>query len=251
MADELPERRQDFLGEQDDVVLVDESHLDVELSELGLAIGAEILVAVATCDLVVALDAADHEELLEQLRALRQCVEATGLKARRHQEVTGTLGRRARERRSLDLDELVMRENAARCSTYLGAQANCGAGAFTAQVEVAVLEARFFADLIVELERQRCAFVENLEFCGVDLDCSGGDLEVLVALGANLDRSGHANAVFRAQTVRLLGHVTCPENYLRNSGCITEIDEDHSAVITTPGYPTGERYGLLCLLGSQ
>ena len=122
VADEPPQRCQHFLGEQDDVVLGDERHLDVELSELGLPVGAEILVAVATGDLVVALDAADHEQLLEQLRALRQCVEAAGLQARGHQEVAGTLGRGTRQRRGLDLDELVLREHAARGGIDLGAQ---------------------------------------------------------------------------------------------------------------------------------
>ena len=54
---------------------VDERHLDVDLGELGLAVGAQVLVAEAARDLVVALDAADHEQLLEELRRLRQRVE--------------------------------------------------------------------------------------------------------------------------------------------------------------------------------
>ena len=45
------------LAERDDVVLLDEAHLDVELGELRLAVGAEVLVAVAAGDLVVPLDA--------------------------------------------------------------------------------------------------------------------------------------------------------------------------------------------------
>ena len=36
---------------------VDERHLDVELGELGLAVGAQVLVAEAARDLVVALEA--------------------------------------------------------------------------------------------------------------------------------------------------------------------------------------------------
>ena len=68
MADQPPERDEDLLGERDHVVLVDEGHLDVELGELGLPVGAEVLVAVAPGDLVVALHAGDHQQLLEQLR---------------------------------------------------------------------------------------------------------------------------------------------------------------------------------------
>ena len=57
------------------VVGVRESHLRVELHELELAIGAQVFVAQAARDLVVAIESAHHEQLLEQLRALRQRVE--------------------------------------------------------------------------------------------------------------------------------------------------------------------------------
>ncbi|GAB4002361.1 hypothetical protein GCM10029992_40330 [Glycomyces albus] len=70
----------------------DEGGLDVELGEFGLAVGAEVLVAVAPGDLVVLLEAADHEQLLEQLRGLRQGVPVAGLEADRDQEVAGALG---------------------------------------------------------------------------------------------------------------------------------------------------------------
>ena len=242
---------QHLLGEEDDVVLVDEAHLDVELGELGLAVGAEVLVAVAARDLVVALDAADHEQLLEQLRALRQRVEAARLQARGNQEVAGALGRRPRQRRGLDLDELVVREHGAGRGVDLGPQPDGVTRALTAQVQVAVLQARFLTGLVVELERQRRALVEHLELGDVDLDRAGGDLEVLVALGTDLDHAGDLDAVLRAQTVSLLGDGALPEHHLGDTGRVTQIDEDHPAVITTPGNPTGEGYGLLGLLGSQ
>ena len=43
-----------------------------------LAVGAQVLVAKAARDLVVAVDAGDHEDLLEDLRRLRQRVELCG-----------------------------------------------------------------------------------------------------------------------------------------------------------------------------
>ena len=57
-----------------DVLLLHERHLQVELRELGLAVGAEVLVAEAAGDLEVALVPADHQQLLEELRRLRQRV---------------------------------------------------------------------------------------------------------------------------------------------------------------------------------
>ena len=90
-ADPRPGRRRDreladgedrahhLLGEVQDVVLDDERQLDVELRELGLAIRPLILVAEAACDLEVALETADHQQLLEDLRRLRQRVERAAL----------------------------------------------------------------------------------------------------------------------------------------------------------------------------
>ena len=59
---------------------VDEAHLEVELVELaGRAVGAGVLVAEAGRDLEVAVEAGDHQQLLELLRRLRQRVELAGV----------------------------------------------------------------------------------------------------------------------------------------------------------------------------
>ena len=89
------------------VVLVDEAHLDVELGELRLPVAAQVLVAEAPSDLVVAIDPRDHQELLELLRALRQRVDRPGLEPARDDEVTRALGRRLDQVGRLHLDEAV------------------------------------------------------------------------------------------------------------------------------------------------
>ncbi len=66
VADELPQGDEDLLGEGDDVGLLDERGLDVEPRELRLTVGAEVLVAVAAGDLVVALHARDLEGRLNR-----------------------------------------------------------------------------------------------------------------------------------------------------------------------------------------
>ena len=60
-----------------------ERHLDVDLRELGLAVGAQVLVAEAARDLEVAVEARDHQDLLEELRRLRQRVELAVVDAAR------------------------------------------------------------------------------------------------------------------------------------------------------------------------
>src|SRR3712207_7350545 len=56
-------------------------------------------------DLVVALQPADHQQLLEQLRGLRQRVPLARLQPHRDDEVAGALRRRAGQVRRLDLHE--------------------------------------------------------------------------------------------------------------------------------------------------
>ncbi len=99
------QRHDQTLDHPHDLVAADERHLDVDLGELGLAVGAQVLVAEAARDLVVAVDAADHEDLLEELRRLRQRVERPAVDAARDQIVARPFRRAARQHRRFDLEE--------------------------------------------------------------------------------------------------------------------------------------------------
>src|SRR3712207_9041615 len=68
-----------------------------ELRELGLPVGAQVLVAEAAGDLVVALEAGHHQQLLEELRRLGQRVELARAEPARHEEVARPLGGRDRK----------------------------------------------------------------------------------------------------------------------------------------------------------
>jgi hypothetical protein len=71
---------QNRLDSIEHVLLGDEAHLKIELIELaGRPVGARVLVAEAGCDLEVAVEARNHDELLELLRRLRQRVEFAGM----------------------------------------------------------------------------------------------------------------------------------------------------------------------------
>ena len=144
-------------------LLVGEAHLDVELRDLLDAVGAEILVPEADRDLVVAVEAGDHRQLLEDLRALRQRVEAALLEAARDDEVARALGRRLEEDRRLDVEEAGGLHLAPDDPDHLRAQADVALQLVAAQVEPAVAEAERLVDvLLVELERQRRRAADDL-----------------------------------------------------------------------------------------
>src|SRR5699024_4748118 len=81
VSDKLPQLSNDLFAQGDDVFLVNEGHLNVQLSKFWLSVCTEVFVAVATCQLVVTLHASNHQQLLEQLWGLRQCVPGTWLQA--------------------------------------------------------------------------------------------------------------------------------------------------------------------------
>ncbi len=89
-----------------DVGLGDEGRLDVELGELELAVRPQVLVPHAAGDLVVAVEAADHEELLCDLGALRQARRtsragaATGWRTRGRPRASASRASASRPRRS-------------------------------------------------------------------------------------------------------------------------------------------------------
>ena len=65
VADELPQLLDNLFTKRNDIVLIHEGHLHVQLGKFRLAVCAEVLIAVAPCNLVVALHAGHHQQLLE------------------------------------------------------------------------------------------------------------------------------------------------------------------------------------------
>src|SRR6185312_5344236 len=84
---------------------VHERHFDVELGELGLAVGAKVFIAEAAGDLKVTVEPRDHQELLVDLRRLRQGVKVRRVNPRWNKEIAGPFGSAPAQNRRLDLKE--------------------------------------------------------------------------------------------------------------------------------------------------
>ena len=63
------------------ILLLHETHLAVNLRKLRLAVGAQVFVAEALHNLEVTIHAADHQQLLQGLRALGEGIELTWVHA--------------------------------------------------------------------------------------------------------------------------------------------------------------------------
>ena len=179
-ADALaPDAHGDSLHQREQELTVGERHLDVELGELLKAVGARILVTEAARDLVVALEPGDHEQLLRDLRRLRQRVELARLQSGRHDEVARALRRRLPEHRRLDVDEALPLHLLADDPHELRADADVALHVLAAQVEPAVLHAERLVDvLLVELERERRRRREHGQLLDLNLDLARRHLRI-------------------------------------------------------------------------
>ena len=100
----------ELLDDGEDRLLAREAHLQIDLGELELAVGAQIFVAEAAGDLEVAVEAGDHEDLLEDLRRLRQRVELAGMHAAGNEKIARALGRGLGEDGRFDFEETLRAE---------------------------------------------------------------------------------------------------------------------------------------------
>ncbi len=101
---------QHLLRHGEHVLLRGEGHLEIELVKLaGGAVGAGVLVAEARRNLKVPVEAGNHQQLLEDLRRLRQRVEFTRVPAAGNQVVARALRRRGGKDRGLDLQKAELR----------------------------------------------------------------------------------------------------------------------------------------------
>mmetsp|Transcript_29514 Transcript_29514/g.52840 ORF Transcript_29514/g.52840 Transcript_29514/m.52840 type:complete len:306 (+) Transcript_29514:719-1636(+) len=91
-----------------DGLLVHKRQFHVDLRKLGLPIRAQVFVAKAARDLVVAVKARHHEHLLEELRGLREGVPAACAQSGWHEVVPCALRGGARQDGRLDLNKAVL-----------------------------------------------------------------------------------------------------------------------------------------------
>ena len=237
---------QDLLERAHDVVLIHEGHLDIDLGELGLTVGAQVLVAEALGNLVVALDATDHEQLLQELRGLRQGVEVAQLDAAGDDEVASALGRGLEQGGRLDLHELTVVQRLANSEGKVGAQLEVGHHLGTTEVQIAIAQTGVLAglDAVLNLERRGDGSVEHLGVVGQNLDLAGRELGVggLLATGAHdaVDLDGplgtHGLGNLKGIAVGVLG----VEGELRDALAVAKVAEDKAAVVAATAHPTGE-----------
>ena len=184
------------------VFLLHKCHLAVNLREFRLSIRAEVFVAEALDDLVIAVVSADHQQLLERLWALRQRVKLTGVHARRHDKVPCTFRCGLDQIRRLNFDEFHPVEVLARFNAQSVAEHEVALDGLAAQVEVAELHPQVIAAIgvVFDGKRRGLAGIQDVELGDFDFDVPGGHLGVFGF--ADFDKTGRLDDEFPAELAR-------------------------------------------------
>ena len=224
-------------------------HLDVDLGELGLAVGAQVLVAEAADDLEIAVHPRDHEDLLEDLGRLGQRVELSVVDPRRYQIVARALRRRLREHRGLDLEEARLVHVAAHLHGHAVAQLQVALEPGPAQVEIAILEPNVLGgvELVLDGKGWRLRFGQDADLAGQHLEGARGQLRVHRLRGPARDLAHDRENVLAAHLVRgavgLGGHLG-PGHHLADPLAVAEVQEHHPPEVASRGHPAHEGDGL-------
>ena len=250
---EFPEALEQAFDERVDVFALDEAHFDVELGEFELAVGALVFVAKAAGELVVFLDAGDHEDLFELLRGLRQGVKGARLAAVGHQEFARAFGGGFEQDGRLDFHEALFVHVEAGGGGDFAAQPEVARHFRPAQVQVAILQAEFFVDgagdfRVVHRKGEHLGHVQHFQGGGGDLDFAGGNFGIVGAGGAGADFAGDGDDAFAAEgggaLEKLPGQIGGVEDGLGAAFAVADINKDEAAEVAAGMDPAGEDDGL-------
>ena len=251
----LEHARQHRLDRGEHVVLGDEAHLEVELVEFAWrAVGARVLVAKAGRDLEIAVEARDHDQLLEHLRRLRERVELARMDPARNEIIARALGRAGGQDRRLELGEALIDHPPADRGDHRRAQHDVGVDLLAAKIEVAVLEPDLFGIVLLAGDRHR-----QLGRGRLDLDLAArtsispvGEVGIH-RLGARATTAPLTVTTdsTRSRSSSLERRASVSRDDLGYSVMIAQVDEQHCAVVALTVDPARQADRLANVGGAQ
>ena len=245
----------DRLHRGEHVVLRDEAHLDVELVELARqAVGARVFIAEAGRDLEVAVEARHHQQLLVLLRRLRQRIEFAGMDAARHQEVARAFRRRGGQDRCLEFEKSLLLHAPAHRIDDRAAGHDVVVQLLAAQVEEAVFEPDVLGIFLFAEHRQRqfAGLAQHLDIGDEQFDRAGRQVGILGALGAPAHPAVEPHHPFRPQLLDLAEHRRIGiGDALGQPVMVTQVDEQHAAMVADTMAPAGQPRGLVDVVFAQ
>ena len=230
-----------------DLGLAHERGFHIDLSEFGLAVGTQILVAETLGQLVVAVVAGNHQQLLEKLRRLRQGKELSGMHARRHQIIARTFGRALGQHRRFDIDKASIVKEAAEGACRLVTQHHVALHLRAPQVDHAMQETHILRQVIlVELEGRRYRGIQHFDRVTEDFYFTARNVGIHRSLraGTHLARDLEAELVAHRLGNREHFRTIRIADDLRQALAVAQVDKDDATVVAPTMGPAAESHFL-------
>ena len=224
-----------------DVLLFDEAHFAIYLREFRLTIGAEVFVAETFHDLVVSVVSAHHQQLLERLRRLGQCIELACVHTGRDDEVTCPFRGGLDQKRRLYVHEMMLMEVVSGRTVDGVPQFDIPLQDIPAQVQIAIAHPEIVAAVGIVLDREwrDGGTVQNPESLHADFDIPRMDIWIPVAAFHN--GAGHLNDKLPAQglLIKLCRKAFC-EDELCDPVTVPQVYKSDRAEFPDRLHPTGK-----------
>ena len=233
-----------------DILLLYERHLAVNLGKLRLTIGAKVLVAEAFYDLEITIKTADHQQLFQNLRALRQGVERTRIHAAGYYEIASSLRSGIHQNGCFNLQEALFVQVTTYLKGHFVSQLQVLPDAGTTQIQVAILHSQVIAAIRLVLNGKRRCYsrIKHVEFRHVNLYLAGRQLGVFRLTLNHL--TGYLQHELASQAIGQSQFVTI-QRQLRNAVTIAQINKCQATHFADTLYPPGECYRSSCIGESQ
>ena len=232
-----------------DILFIDEGHFDIALGEFRLTVGAVVLVAEAAGDLIILIEARQHQKLLVDLRALRQGVERAGVKAAGHQKIARAFGCGFGQNGGFHFVEALFVQRVADAGDHAAANAQLFIHGGSAQIQIAVLQAHqfVFIGLIIDIDGRSFGFVQKHGVAHHDFHLAGFQIAVDGGFIAQANLAGYGQHIFAAQRLRQCkqfgGTIRSIEYQLYQTFAVAQPYEYQTAQIARALYPAGKMHG--------
>ena len=239
-----------ILEELEHIFLFHERHLTVDLRELGLTVCAQVLITETLGNLEVTVETTDHQQLLQGLGRLRQCIELSWVHTRRHHKVTGTLWGRTNQNRRFYLDEVLAIQEVTNQDRHTVTQFEVLPDSGTTKVEITILHTDIVATIgiVLDGERRRLALTEDIQFLNQYLNITRRHLGILAL--TLTDHSLHLDTELTAQFIGLFTKcciIGLVEHQLCQTIAVAQINESHTTHLTAALNPSCQRHLFACI----
>ena len=230
-----------FFNYGEDIVFINETHFDVNLGEGRLTVSPQVFIPEASGNLEILFHTADHQQLLVDLRGLRQGPEFAVVQTGRHQVVSCAFRCGTGQDRGFHFDKAHAVQGLAGNHADLVTGHQDLLQGRPAQIQVSVLQAGIFQRIriIGNHDRRRGGRVDDFHCFGMHFDLAGFHLRI--RFFSFHDCTGYLQDIFASDILDGITQGLIKDD-LNETGAVPQIDEYQGTEVPAPLHPADQRY---------